>query len=55
MELRDFEPKYAAAFKALNVAWITTHYVIEPKDEELLNDPAGKIIAKGRHDTVCRG
>ncbi len=47
MEIRDFEPKYAAAFKALNEAWITKHYVIEPKDEELLNDPAGRIIAKG--------
>ena len=47
MEIRDFEPQYAAAFKALNVAWITKHYVMEPKDEELLNDPAGKIIAKG--------
>jgi putative acetyltransferase len=47
MEIRDFEPQYAAAFKALNEAWITKHYVIEPKDEELLNDPAGRIIAKG--------
>jgi ribosomal protein S18 acetylase RimI-like enzyme len=47
MEIRDFEPKYAAAFKALNQAWITKHYVMEPKDVELLDDPAGKIIAKG--------
>ena len=47
MEIRDFEPGYADAFKALNVAWITRHFVMEPKDEELLNDPAGKIIAKG--------
>jgi putative acetyltransferase len=47
MEIRDFEPRYAAAFKALNEAWITRHYVLEPKDEELLGDPAGKIIAKG--------
>jgi putative acetyltransferase len=47
MEIRDFEPQYAAAFKALNEAWITKHYVMEPKDEELLNDPAGRIVAKG--------
>ena len=47
MEIKDFEPQYAAAFKALNEAWITKHYVIEPKDEELLNDPAGRIVAKG--------
>ena len=47
MEIRDFEPRYAAAFKGLNEAWIKTHYAMEPKDEELLNDPEGKIIAKG--------
>jgi ribosomal protein S18 acetylase RimI-like enzyme len=47
MEIHDFEPRYAAAFKALNEAWITKHYSIEPKDEELLGDPAGRIIAKG--------
>ncbi len=47
MEIRDFEPQYAPAFKALNEAWIKKHYVIEPKDEELLNDPAGKIVARG--------
>ena len=47
MEIRDFEPGYAAAFKALNEAWITRHYAVEPKDEELLGDPLGKIIAKG--------
>lgn len=47
MEIRDFEPQYAAAFKALNVAWITKHYAIEPKDEELLGDPQGRIIDKG--------
>ncbi len=47
MEIRDFEPQYAAAFKALNEAWIARHYVIEPKDEELLGDPQGRIIAKG--------
>ena len=47
MQIRDFEPQYAAAFKALNEAWITKHYVMEPKDEELLNDPEGQIIARG--------
>ena len=47
MEIRDFQPRYATAFKALNEAWITKHYVIEPKDEELLNDPQRKIIDKG--------
>jgi ribosomal protein S18 acetylase RimI-like enzyme len=47
MEIQDFEPRYAAAFKALNEAWIIKLYALEPKDEELLGDPAGRIIAKG--------
>ena len=44
-----FEPRYAAAFKALNEAWITSHFVIEPKDRAVLDDPQGKIIAQGGH------
>ena len=46
MEIRDFEPRFAAAFKALNEAWIIKHYAMEPKDEELLNNPSGAIIAR---------
>jgi ribosomal protein S18 acetylase RimI-like enzyme len=47
MEIVDFRPEHASAFKALNEAWIARHFVIEPKDRETLDDPQGKIIAKG--------
>ena len=47
MEIVEFEPHHAAAFKALNEAWISKHFTIEPKDREVLGDPHGKIIAKG--------
>ena len=47
MEIVEFEPKHAAAFKALNEAWISKYFVLEPKDREVLEDPHGKIIAKG--------
>jgi putative acetyltransferase len=47
MEIVEFEPAHAAAFKALNEAWIAKYFVIEPKDSEVLDDPQGKIIAKG--------
>ena len=33
MEIVDFRPDLAAAFKALNEAWITTLFALEPKDE----------------------
>jgi ribosomal protein S18 acetylase RimI-like enzyme len=47
MEIVEFEPRHAAAFKALNEAWISKHFVLEAKDREVLDDPDGKIIAKG--------
>ena len=49
MEIVDFRPELAPAFKALNEAWITTLFALEPKDREVLGDPAGKIIAEGGH------
>ncbi len=47
MQIVDFRPELAPAFKALNEAWITTLFALEPKDLEVLGDPAGKIVAKG--------
>jgi putative acetyltransferase len=49
MEIVDFQPHHAAAFRALNVAWISCYFTVEAKDLELLNDPAGKIIKAGGH------
>jgi putative acetyltransferase len=47
MEIVDFRPELAPAFKALNEAWITALFALEPKDIEVLGDPKGKIIDKG--------
>jgi len=47
MEIVEFEPSHAEAFRWLNEAWISKHFVIEPKDQEVLNDPQGKIVDKG--------
>jgi len=47
MEIVEFRPEHAAAFKALNEAWIGKYFVLEPKDREVLEDPQGKILAKG--------
>jgi putative acetyltransferase len=49
MEIVDFHPDHAAAFKALNVAWITHYFALEPKDLEVLDDPWGRVIAPGGH------
>lgn len=47
MEIVDFRPELAGAFKALNEAWITALFALEPKDELVLGDPQGQILAKG--------
>lgn len=47
MEIVEFEPRHAAAFQALNEAWISKYFVIEPKDREVLGDPQGKIVDRG--------
>jgi ribosomal protein S18 acetylase RimI-like enzyme len=47
MQIVDFRPDLAGAFKTLNEAWITTLFALEPKDLVVLSDPEGQIIAKG--------
>lgn len=47
MQIIAFEPRHAQAWKRLNEAWIAKHFAIEPKDREVLDDPAGTILAKG--------
>jgi putative acetyltransferase len=47
MQIVDFRPELAPAFRALNEAWITTLFALEPKDNLVLGDPQGQIIDKG--------
>jgi putative acetyltransferase len=42
-----FEARHARAFRDLNIAWVERHFGAEAKDYELLDDPEGRIIAKG--------
>jgi N-acetylglutamate synthase-like GNAT family acetyltransferase len=53
MQIVDFRPELAGAFKALNEAWITQYFALEPKDREVLEDPAGKIVARGGHILIA--
>jgi GNAT superfamily N-acetyltransferase len=47
MDIVEFEPRFAEAFRVLNEAWISRHFALEAKDREVLNDPQSQIIAKG--------
>jgi putative acetyltransferase len=47
MEIVEFSPEHAEAFRTLNEAWISKYFTLEAKDREVLNDPQGKILATG--------
>jgi ribosomal protein S18 acetylase RimI-like enzyme len=47
MDIVEFEPAHAEAFRTLNEAWIETYFALEAKDREVLNNPKGKIIDQG--------
>jgi ribosomal protein S18 acetylase RimI-like enzyme len=47
VQIVEFEPRHAEAFRTLNEAWISKYFTLEPKDREVLQDPQGKIIDPG--------
>jgi putative acetyltransferase len=47
MEIVEFSPDHAPAFRTLNEAWISKYFAIEAKDREVLGDPQRKIIDPG--------
>ena len=47
MEIVEFGPQHAAAFKSLNEAWISRYFAIEARDREVLGNPQGYIIDPG--------
>jgi GNAT superfamily N-acetyltransferase len=47
VEIVDYRPEHAGAFRALNEAWIAKYFTLEPKDREVLADPQGTIIDPG--------
>lgn len=38
---------HAAAFRALNIAWIERYFAVEPEDLRLLDDPRGTLLDTG--------
>ena len=47
MEIISFQPRYAQAFKELNIAWLEKYFWVEPHDEEVLGNPEKYIIEPG--------
>ncbi len=46
--IEPFHPKYRDAFRELNLEWIRTYFVVEPKDVEQTNNPEA-CITEGGH------
>lgn len=53
VSIRSFRTGDAAAFRALNEAWITRWFYLEPEDVRVLNDPEGQILGVGGHIFVA--
>lgn len=47
VEIVDYHPRYKPAFKALNEAWISTHFKMEETDYKTLDHPESYILDKG--------
>jgi ribosomal protein S18 acetylase RimI-like enzyme len=47
LEIVPFRPEHAAAFYALNRAWLDEHELFEPLDEAQLVNPQGEILDAG--------
>ena len=48
-----YDPRYRAAFKALNEEWITAHWQMEEPDHHALDHPQEHILDKGGHIFVA--
>jgi len=61
MDIIDFTAEHAAAFKQLNLAWITENWTVEAADLKALDSPfesiidAGGAILIGESDSVVVG
>ncbi len=49
MQILDYQPRHAQAWKTLNEAWITKHFALEEADRIVLDDPEANVLAKGGH------
>ena len=47
ISFRKFTPTDASTFKALNIEWLETYFVVEAIDELVLSNPQTEILDKG--------
>jgi putative acetyltransferase len=47
IDIIEFEEKYSADFKALNIEWLDKYNLTESHDLEILNNPKGTVLDNG--------
>jgi len=48
VQIVDFQPRHAAAWAALNEAWLAEGgFAVEAKDRKVIDDPRGAILDPG--------
>lgn len=55
LSIIEYTPEHAAAFKALNEAWISKSFFLEESDIAVLSDPQKYILAPGAADPARGG
>ncbi|MEO6548637.1 MAG: bifunctional helix-turn-helix transcriptional regulator/GNAT family N-acetyltransferase [Ferruginibacter sp.] len=53
VQIIEYNPQYALAFKSLNEEWITSYFKMEEADYKSLKDPEGYILKKGGHILIA--
>jgi len=53
VQIVNYEPRYAMAFKELNEQWISSYFKMEDADYKSLNNPEGYILENGGHILVA--
>ncbi|KAA6439008.1 MarR family transcriptional regulator [Dyadobacter flavalbus] len=53
VQIVDYGPEYASAFRSLNEQWISYYFKMEEADYKSLDDPEGYILKKGGHIFVA--
>lgn len=54
VEILPYQPEHQAAFRDLNVEWITRYFVLEDLDRRMLDDPQGYILNPGGYIFMAR-
>ncbi len=54
LRIDPFKPGDAAAFRDINLEWISRYFVVEAKDREALDNPEASILAKGGRILIAR-